>query len=144
MEKKPSTNPKRKTIPKAVRQRVYEKYNGHCAYCGCELEKKDMQVDHITSIYWNNGTDSIDNYNPSCRMCNFYKSTLSIEKFRQRLQTVTERLERTFIYRLAKRYGIVKEKKGKITFYFEQFENIKPASQEAAQDAAKQCLKSAT
>lgn len=40
----------RKAIPKQIRQKVYEKHNGHCAYCGCELEYKDMQVDHIDSI----------------------------------------------------------------------------------------------
>ena len=38
----------RKTIPKKIRQIVYDKYNGHCAYCGCELEYKDMQIDHWT------------------------------------------------------------------------------------------------
>lgn len=38
---------KRKPIPKHIRQKVYEKYDGHCAYCGCKLEYKDMQVDHI-------------------------------------------------------------------------------------------------
>lgn len=32
-----------------VREEVYSKYNGHCAYCGCRLEYKDMQVDHIDS-----------------------------------------------------------------------------------------------
>ena len=42
---------KRKPIPKEVRQQVYDKYNGHCAYCGCELGIKDMQVDHLHSVY---------------------------------------------------------------------------------------------
>lgn len=30
-----------------IRQAVYAKYNGHCAYCGCEIDYNDMQVDHI-------------------------------------------------------------------------------------------------
>lgn len=29
----------RKTIPKKIRKIVYQKYNGHCAYCGCEILK---------------------------------------------------------------------------------------------------------
>lgn len=29
---------KRKNLTKQQRQQVYNKYNGHCAYCGCELE----------------------------------------------------------------------------------------------------------
>lgn len=40
----------RKPIPKSVRKQVYAKYNGHCAYCGCELEYKDMQVDHVIPL----------------------------------------------------------------------------------------------
>ena len=48
------------------------------------------------------------------------------------------------VKRLAKKYGIVKEDKKKIIFYFEQFENVKPAVKDAAQDATQQCLKSAT
>ena len=42
---------KHKAIPKKIRQQVYDKYNGRCAYCGCKLEYKDMQVDHIESVY---------------------------------------------------------------------------------------------
>ncbi len=30
--------PKRKSIPKKTREEVYKMYDGHCAYCGCELE----------------------------------------------------------------------------------------------------------
>lgn len=36
-------------ISKAIRQRVYEKYNGRCAYCGRKIEYKDMQVDHFVA-----------------------------------------------------------------------------------------------
>lgn len=28
----------RKPIPKNIREQVYRKCNGHCAYCGCELD----------------------------------------------------------------------------------------------------------
>lgn len=41
----------RKPIPKKIRKQVYQKYNGHCAYCGSKLEYKDMQVDHVISVY---------------------------------------------------------------------------------------------
>jgi len=34
-------------MTKKQRIKVYEKYNGHCAYCGKKIEYKDMQVDHI-------------------------------------------------------------------------------------------------
>ena len=36
-----------KTISKKTRVAVYEKYDGHCAYCGKEIEYKNMQLDHM-------------------------------------------------------------------------------------------------
>lgn len=72
---------KRKSIPKKVRLEVYNMYNGHCAYCGCEIEYKELQVDHI-HLFYLDGKDIKENYRPSYRMCNFYKSTFSIEGFR--------------------------------------------------------------
>ena len=109
----------RKSIPQKVRKRVYEKYKGHCAYCGCKLEYKDMQVDHMTPVYWYGGENDIENLMPACRMCNFYKSTFTLEKFRERLQTMTDRLKKSFIYRLAKQYGLIRENEKEIVFYFE-------------------------
>ncbi len=116
----------RKPIPKKLREQVYAKYNGHCAYCGCELEYKDMQVDHIEPVYWAEigrlkPNETIDNYMPSCRACNFYKSIFSIEQFRHNLQEVLMRnVRRAFDYRLAVKYGLVVENVKPIKFYFEK------------------------
>ena len=88
---------KHKAIPKRIRQQLYEKYNHRCAYCGCNLEYKDMQVDHVKSVYVHNDighdmTESemydVSNLLPACRQCNFYKDTFSLGTFRKRLQTV--------------------------------------------------------
>lgn len=119
----PNTEVKRKPIPKSVRKKVWEKYNGHCAYCGCDLEYKEMQVDHVVSRYWYDGADDISNYMPACRQCNFYKSTLSLEDFRKRLQTITDRLKNEFIYKVALKYGLVEEHNEPIKFYFEEVIN---------------------
>lgn len=118
----------RKAISKNIRELVFNKYNKHCAYCGCELEYKDMQVDHIDSYYintyyGNNDNIDISNLNPSCRMCNFYKSTMSIEKFREQLSLVVNRLNKNFTYRLAKKYNLIEEKEIKIKFYYEVLED---------------------
>lgn len=43
----------RKAISKATRLAVYDKCNHRCAYCGCELEYKDMQADHVEAVYLN-------------------------------------------------------------------------------------------
>lgn len=120
---------KHKTIPKKIRQEVYQKYNHRCAYCGCDLEYKDMQVDHVKSVYANTDIKQtmsseemydIDNLMPSCRQCNFYKSSMQLDAFRERLATtMMENLQKEFTYRLALKYGLIEEYIKPIRFYFE-------------------------
>ena len=38
--------PKRKQLSKATRLEVLNKYDNHCAYCGCELTYEQLNVDH--------------------------------------------------------------------------------------------------
>lgn len=121
---------KHKTIPKKTRQEVYHKYNHRCAYCGCDLEYKDMQVDHVKSVYANTDIKQtmnseemydIENLMPSCRQCNFYKSSMQLEDFRERLATtMMENIRKEFTYRLALKYGLIEEYIKPIRFYFEK------------------------
>jgi 5-methylcytosine-specific restriction endonuclease McrA len=119
---------------KKIRQQVYTKYNGHCAYCGCEITMKQLQVDHIQA-HWHTvpdikanqygitkGTHDIENLNPSCARCNRWKGTFSIEQFRTEITLQIERLNKwNANYRLAKDYGMILETTPiKVTFYFEQ------------------------
>ena len=126
------------------RERVWLKYDKHCAYCGEEIEFKAMQVDHIVPkrhyeamcnqpgwslkghIEQIHGhyveMDSEENLNPSCRKCNNYKSDFSLEGFRQELSLQLERLNKTSTtYGRALRYRLIKETPKPIIFYFEQF-----------------------
>lgn len=64
---------KRKSISKTTRQKVLDKYGGHCAYCGKVLDLKTLRVDHLHPHY-RGGEDSFENYMPACYQCNFYKS----------------------------------------------------------------------
>ena len=112
---------KRQAISKKTREIVYNKYDGHCAYCGCKLGIKDMQVDHFAPVYLFGDNININNLMPSCRSCNFYKNTLTINKFRKQLGEIKSRLERdSFIYRMAKKYGLIEEKDKYIQFYYEK------------------------
>ncbi len=79
-----------------------------------------MQVDHIQSVYWYNGANDIENYNPACRMCNFYKSTMTIDDFRKQLGKLLLRLEKVFIFRLAVKYELIQKTDNPIEFYFEK------------------------
>lgn len=115
----------RKQIPKRVREQIYHKYDGHCAYCGCKLEYKDMQVDHLKPVYGYDGNNDMENLMPSCRMCNFYKSTFPLENFRKNLETLHTRLEKTFVYRLALKYKLIEEHRDEVVFYFEKIEGNK-------------------
>lgn len=112
----------RKRITKDERLAVFNKTNGKCAYCGCELTIKNMQVDHVESLALG-GENSIENYLPSCRSCNFYKDTMPLEVFRSELGKLLQRLnDRVVIYRIARRYGLISENDHPIKFYFEQLE----------------------
>ena len=42
---------KRKRSTKADRLQVFNKYGGHCSYCGREMEINEMQVDHLIPHY---------------------------------------------------------------------------------------------
>lgn len=118
-------------ISKKIKETVYNKYNGHCAYCGCEIEMKDMQVDHIVpkrrgyfQYGLEAGLDNIDNLNPSCRMCNYYKGMNILEVFRNKLKgTLMPNVQRPFIFRLAEKYGMVEVKEWDGKFYYEKIKN---------------------
>lgn len=69
----------RKKLTPAERRTVYDKLGGHCAYCGCEIAYKDMQVDHVFPIRGGMERDKLDNMLPACRDCNHYKRGNTLE-----------------------------------------------------------------
>ena len=111
---------------KKVRQTVYDKCHGHCAYCGCELTISDMQVDHVHSQYHaeRHGEEvdnSIDNLMPACRQCNFYKKESDLEGFRRKLnETLRFTCCKDFNVRLAIKYGLINIGTWDGKFYFEK------------------------
>jgi hypothetical protein len=118
---------------KIDRQQVYEKYNGHCAYCGVKIDIKQMQVDHIIPKetfhhpkynpgYYN--ANDPRNLNPSCRSCNNYKSSLPMEEFRRYVGQQIEILRRDRpTFRMAERFGLIQCLPQKVVFHFEKIEN---------------------
>ena len=115
------------------RKEVFDKYDGHCAYCGCKLSINNFAVDHIDPIFrgytekqlgWYNrerGKDSMENYNPCCKSCNSSKSTFTIEQWRKEISMKFDRIKRDCSsYSMLLRFGFIEEKRDKITFYFER------------------------
>lgn len=119
-----------KTISKKVREAVYDKYQGHCAYCGKKLEYKDMQLDHMIprqrehfKKYTEEEIECFENYMPSCRRCNHYKRAHSLETFREMIETIPQKLIRdNYIYKVGLDYNLIEEHPHKIEFYFEKHE----------------------
>lgn len=64
------------------REMVWDKTNGLCTYCGCELDPKNWHVDHILAQS-RGGSDFIDNLTPACPICNQQKSDMLVEIFRE-------------------------------------------------------------
>lgn len=122
-----------------MRQEVYEKCNGHCGYCGVEIDIKAMQVDHIIpqrNFEWHlknnfkvpeflshltlSDLNNIDNLMPTCRSCNNYKSSTYLELFRSEIQAQPKRLRKCKpTFRLAERFGLIEEINKPVVFYFE-------------------------
>ena len=121
-------------MTKKQRQQVYAKYSGHCAYCGKEISYEEMQVDHIKPKQrgWvynpeNVGTDTMDNYNPSCRACNFRKGILTVEQFRSELvEQCKGIIKRSFQVRQSIDYGLIQVNIKPIVFYFEKVKEDYP------------------
>lgn len=117
-------------IPKKTREIVHQKYGGKCAYCGRDIEYRQMQVDHIRSQrnFYLGAKDEIptynvhdiENLNPACARCNKRKDTATIEQFRNELSAQCERLRRNSNqYNLALDYGLITETQQPVKFYFE-------------------------
>ena len=130
-------------LTKNQRNELREKYDGRCAYCGCELQNV-WHADHfdpvdriciLETVQDHEGKyklkqktigtrepqrDHIQNLMPACVKCNVDKSNLSIEQWRASLaQKVQSLRDRGGIYGHAVRFGLVIETNKPVTFYFE-------------------------
>lgn len=113
----------RRKLSKEERMKVYRKCGGRCAYCGREIEYKDMQADHVKPLRIG-GSDKLENMLPACRSCNHYKATFDVEGFRNYLTGIHKRLVRDSVaYQVAERFGVVQHISDEITFYFEKQSN---------------------
>lgn len=124
---------------KPDRQKVHAKYGGKCGYCGCEIDYSEMQIDHIIPKHQfrsrivvdaeyvpcflrhltQDDMNHFDNLMPSCRSCNFYKGTNTLEQFAEMIRTIPDRLDKEFIFRLGRKYNKIQSNTVPVIFYFE-------------------------
>ena len=124
-------------MKKTDRELIFNKYDGKCAYCGCELIK-GWHADHIEPIvrdfiynknkqrFKTNGicrnpeNDNLQNYNPSCPSCNIQKNSYTLEQFRENIKQFVNSLNQySTQYKFAKKYGLISETDIEVKFYFE-------------------------
>lgn len=75
---------KRSPISRRIKAQIWRKSDGHCWYCGDELNPfTNFEVDHFLSLK-NGGSNAYENLVPSCRQCNANKSHWHVEVFRIR------------------------------------------------------------
>jgi uncharacterized protein (TIGR02646 family) len=123
IKKLKSNNQQPLKLTQKQRMKVYQMFNGLCAYCGHDIEFHQMHVDHVTarSRYKNSeDADFWENLRPSCRPCNLRKNTMTVERFRKELERDIEQLKRDSAkFRLLLKYGKIKVNEEEIDFYFE-------------------------
>lgn len=109
---------------KKLRQQVYEKYDGLCAYTGKPLGN-DWQVDHMTSKYRfffygeKELENHIDNLMPAIKIVNHYKRSLDLEGFREYMLTFHKRLKKLPIKTVVERTKKRKEYMFEVASLFE-------------------------
>ncbi|PTE00835.1 HNH endonuclease [Pandoraea apista] len=127
-------------LTKAQREQLRLKYDGRCAYCGCQLPER-WHADHfepcirdLKRVDTSNGgvrlatttplrpeLDVIENMMPACPPCNISKGSMGLEYWRTWLAGhVTSLNSYHPIYRLAKQYGLIQETGAPVVFYFER------------------------
>jgi len=130
----PSTSPPSKEImKKTLRQQVYNKYGGRCAYSGTPLED-DWQPDHLVPVR-NGGATDIENLVPCQKILNHYKRALPLEMFRvawlgglhKRLPKLPKKprtekgaRRKAYMLKIAGYFGITEDNPFDGIFYFER------------------------
>jgi len=110
-----------------IRQQVFNKYGGKCAYCGCDLTK--LHIDHIIPLRrhlavgsekYPKGENHIDNYNPCCMSCNSSKGSNDVEYFRKQIEGRHEfMIKYSSEYRSMVKFNRLTINNEPLKFYFE-------------------------
>jgi len=74
---------KRISIHARRKQRLFEKYDGKCIYCGSQLTEENYTVNHIVPKVLGGSKHAMSNKMTCCEKCNHLKDHLTLEQFRE-------------------------------------------------------------
>lgn len=98
------------------RQLVFEKTNGKCWYCGCDIDFNYFHIDHMMpKKMLKQDINNISNLFPCCADCNLSKGDMTLEEFRNKIENI---FDKRHFGRIIKKYYNIKPTK--IIFYFEK------------------------
>jgi 5-methylcytosine-specific restriction endonuclease McrA len=97
------------------KEKIYEKLEGLCAYCGQRISLENMQVDQMMPE-----SMEFDNLMPCCSTCKDYKGNDNIEEFREKLKKMHEQII-AYNQGIAMNYGIIKVWPYHGKFLFERY-----------------------
>ena len=109
-----------KNIDTELREKVYSKYDGHCAYCGQEITFDKMQIDYFTPSNVD-PDDSYENLMPCCKPCSCGKRSEYIENYREHITRSNKAMiNQNQSFQRGVRFGLIKVKDIKVKFYYEK------------------------
>ena len=88
LEKKANPKPKRISIPKSVKDQLWDNIygssagEGGCYVCSNTINSKQFDCGHITAVS-NGGTNDITNLKPICSSCNKSMGTKNMDEFKK-------------------------------------------------------------
>lgn len=100
---------------KSMREKIFNKFGGRCAYCGCNLDFENFHIDHATPVSM--GGKGGNNRMPTCPVCNLCKGPLDVEAFREKIDNIFSDYDFGKLALIKKFYNVKRKNR---LFYFEE------------------------
>ena len=97
-------------------EKIYEKYDGLCAYCGQRITIEEVKVDQMQPE-----SMEFENLMPICEDCQNLKKDNDLESFREIVKNLHQFLQPDDVVKIMRNYGMVKIHPFNGRFLFERY-----------------------